>query len=144
MEEESPIQFYSEGIDFQLTREDAVRDWILSVVSGYQQQIYSLSYIFCSDDYLLELNRTHLDHDYLTDILTFPYAAPEEGDLFSDIYISIDRVQENAQNFQADFSDELHRVMIHGVLHLLGFDDHGEAAQAQMRELEAQALKLRT
>jgi probable rRNA maturation factor len=143
MEQEPTIQFFAEDIDFRMDREDAVKDWILSIISGQQRQAYCLTYIFCSDAYLLALNREYLDHDYLTDILTFPYPAPEPDQLFSDIYISLERVRENAQTFQVSFEDELHRVMIHGVLHLLGFNDHSEEEQAQMRQFESQALMLR-
>ena len=137
---EAPIQFFSHEIDFTLPAEDSVQAWILRILSHSGKRAGVISYIFCSDEYLLSLNQEHLDHDYFTDILTFPYSEPDALVLQSEIYISIDRVRDNAQNFQSSFEDELHRVMIHGILHLLGYDDHGEDAQKQMRELETKAL----
>jgi rRNA maturation RNase YbeY len=135
------LSFEIHEIDFILEQEDAVDSWILLVLSRHGVEVQGITYIFCSDDYLLELNREHLDHDYYTDILTFPLSEPGEP-LVADIFISIDRVQENAAEFGTSFRDELHRVMIHGVLHLAGFDDHGEE-EARMREREDAALRLR-
>lgn len=140
---EPEISFDSHEIDFDLPQEDAVRDWILLVVSGYGQAVQSLTYVFCSDAYLLELNRTHLDHDYYTDILTFPYHEGPDAPLWGEIYISVDRVQENAATYEVPVWEELHRVMIHGVLHLIGLDDHGEQAEQEMRAAESRALAQR-
>ncbi|MEL6847356.1 MAG: rRNA maturation RNase YbeY, partial [Bacteroidota bacterium] len=106
-------------------------------------QLAGINYIFCSDPYLLALNRTHLDHDYFTDILTFPYHEPGAIALAADIYISIDRVGENADSFHTGFDNELHRVMIHGLLHLMGYDDHDEAERQAMRQAEEKALAQR-
>lgn len=141
---EESLQFYSEEIDFTLDKEDSVRSWILFVIDSYKKKAGDISYIFCSDEYLLRLNKEHLQHDYYTDILTFPYAPADAKELHSDIYISIDRVRDNAATLNISFTDELHRVMIHGILHLLGFDDHGEGAQEDMRLKENQALEKRT
>jgi len=140
---EQQLQFFSEEIDFSLDKEDSVRDWILFVIEKFDKKATEINYIFCSDEYLLGLNKEHLDHDYYTDILTFPYAHKDALELISDIYISIDRVKENASSLGIAFEEELHRVMIHGILHLLGFDDHGEGAQEEMRERENEALELR-
>lgn len=140
---EESIQFFSEEIEFTLDKEDSVRNWILFVITKYEKKAGDISYIFCSDEYLLGLNKEHLQHDYYTDILTFPYAPAEASELHSDIYISIDRVKDNASSLNISFTDELHRVMIHGILHLLGFDDHGEGAQEDMRSKENQALEKR-
>ncbi|MEZ4829166.1 MAG: rRNA maturation RNase YbeY [Bacteroidia bacterium] len=140
---ETEIQFFSEEIDFQLEKEDLVADWVLSVVLVHGKKCGEITYIFCSDSYLLEMNNEHLDHDYYTDILTFPYSAPEDDILISDIYISIDRVKENANSLNSAFIDELHRVMIHGILHLLGYDDHETDDITSMREAENKALALR-
>lgn len=119
------------------------RRWIRKVVAQHKREIDSLSYIFCSDEYLLALNRQLLDHDYYTDIITVPLAEGSDVALMSDIFISIDRVRENAEILKVPFQDELNRVMIHGVLHLLGYDDHSEADIAAMRAAEANALAMR-
>ncbi|MEM6343196.1 MAG: rRNA maturation RNase YbeY [Bacteroidota bacterium] len=136
------ILFHTEEINFSLADAEKIKQWLLTLVAQHEQSVHELNYIFCSDEYLLGLNKQYLAHDYYTDILTFPYEHPEETGLWSDIYISIDRVRENAQSFQSNFEDELHRVMAHGVLHLLGFDDHGEA-EPEMRQQEKNALALR-
>ena len=137
------IQFFVEEISFQLNNEDSIRDWILNFVKENGFKIYEINFIFCSDDYLLELNKTHLNHDYYTDILTFPYNVELEKTLFSDIYISVDRVKDNASQLKNSFVDELHRVMIHGVLHLMGYDDHSEEDIISMRNAENSALSQR-
>ena len=137
------IQFFVEEISFQLDNEDSIRDWILNFVKENGFKVYEINFIFCSDDYLLELNKSHLNHDYYTDILTFPYDVELEKTLFSDIYISVDRVKDNASQFENSFNDELHRVMIHGVLHLMGYDDHSEKDIVSMRNAENSALSQR-
>ncbi|MCL4150405.1 UNVERIFIED_CONTAM: hypothetical protein GTU68_062635, partial [Idotea baltica] len=102
-----------------------------------------ISYIFCSDTFLLSLNKQYLDHDYYTDILTFPLESQGiSNGIAADIFISIERVKENADTYDTSFEQELRRVMIHGVLHLLGFDDHGDEGQRQMRNRENEALSL--
>jgi len=101
----------------------------------------SLNFIFCTDEYLLELNRKYLNHDYYTDIITFPYRQHPRP-LEADIFISIDRVKENALQGGIAFQDELLRVIIHGVLHLLGFDDHRPEDKARMRKMEDQCIQL--
>ncbi|RMG57639.1 MAG: rRNA maturation RNase YbeY [Bacteroidetes bacterium] len=140
---EEIILFHSHDIDFQLLQEDSVRDWILLVVSGYGKSIQELSYVFCSDAFLLEMNQAHLSHDYYTDIITFPYQDDSSAPLWGEIYLSIDRIRENAQAFGVSMEDELHRVMIHGVLHLIGLDDHSEEDVAAMRAAEEAALQIR-
>ena len=140
---EKVISFFSEEISFLLDNEDSIYDWILNFIKDKGYKIYEINYIFCSDDYLLGLNREYLDHDYYTDILTFPYEVPLEKTLFSDIYISVDRVKANADEFHSSFEDELHRVMIHGILHLMGFDDHNDEDRKKMRDEESKALLLR-
>ena len=136
------ISFSAYDINFTLPHSHHIDNWIKEVIQSHGYTLTQLSYIFCSDAYLLELNRQYLSHDYYTDILTFPYHEdPKEG-IWSDIFISIDRVKENAQAYEKSFEQELHRVMIHGVLHLLGYDDHGEA-KSLMVEKEDWALGLR-
>ncbi len=135
------ISFFYEYKNFVLDKEDPVSDWVLLVINAHQAELGEVNYIFVSDDYLLQLNKQFLSHDYYTDILTFPHE--EAGETISaDIYISVDRVQENAINHGGDIEEELHRVMIHGILHLLGFDDHG-FQEALMRNKEREVLNLR-
>ena len=137
---ETPVHFFSEEISFRLKDESFVRDWLTYLIRQNKRSIQELNFVFVSDAYLLKMNKEHLEHDYFTDILTFGY---EENPLQADIYISVERVKENAQQLQIAFEDELHRVMAHGVLHLLGYDDHEEIDIQQMREQEDMALSLR-
>ena len=108
-------------------------DWVTYVIEEEGFQLGRIDYIFCSDDFLLGINRTHLDHDEYTDIITFPL---EENPIVGEIYISVDRVRENATLFHAAFEHELHRVMVHGVLHLCGYDDHEEEDIREIRTKE--------
>ncbi|HEU5292637.1 MAG TPA: rRNA maturation RNase YbeY, partial [Cyclobacteriaceae bacterium] len=104
-------------------------------------RLNSLNYIFCSDEYLKEINIEYLNHKTYTDIITFNY-NPGEGELEGEIYISVDRVRENAKTFKSEFQTELHRVIIHGVLHLIGFNDKSKSEKAVMREKEDSYLSL--
>ncbi|WP_159521229.1 rRNA maturation RNase YbeY [Sunxiuqinia indica] len=115
------INFYFEDVEeFQLDLPKS-EDWIKNTILNEGKQSGEISFVFCSDDYLLDINRQYLDHDYYTDIITFDYV---EGSLISgDIFISIDRVKENADVFKVSFENELNRIIIHGVLHLLGYKD---------------------
>ena len=137
-----PIEFYSEDVEFSLSNPEQVADWIASIVEQHEYELANLTYIFCSDDYLHQINVEYLDHDTLTDIITFDN-ADEEGMIESDIFVSIDRVRDNAQTLGIPFEDELHRVLIHGVLHLLGYKDKTEEQEAQMRKQEDSCLSLR-
>lgn len=134
------INFFSEEIEFVLPQKGKVREWIANIIYKHNFSVAEINYIFVSDEYLLHLNKEELKHDFYTDIITFPYHEEGNKELHSDIYISIDRVKENADENKTTFIDELHRVMIHGVLHLLGFDDHGEENIAEMRRQEEIAL----
>ncbi|MEP0985868.1 rRNA maturation RNase YbeY [Ekhidna sp.] len=135
------IEYFTEDIDFCLQDQPKTTSWISSIIQSNNQMLGELSYIFCSDDYLLQINKDHLSHDYYTDIITFDNSE-EEGIIESDIFISVDRVKENAQTQNASFELELHRVMIHGILHLLGFSDKTPAEQKLMREKEDACLSL--
>ncbi|RIJ37633.1 rRNA maturation RNase YbeY [Pontibacter oryzae] len=137
-----PIEFFSEDIEFELNNPDKVSEWISTVIEKHEQDLSNLTYIFCSDDYLHEINLEYLDHDTLTDIITFNN-ADEDGIVEGDIFISIDRVRDNATDHGTSFEDELHRVLIHGVLHLLGFKDKSEEEEALMRKEEDSSLSLR-
>jgi rRNA maturation RNase YbeY len=120
----------------ELQRDNA---WIEAVALGYGKRIGELYYYFCSDEKLLEINRERLGHDFYTDIVTFPLTDCETV-LSSEFCISVDRIKENAVTFGRSFESELHRVIIHGVLHLIGFDDHTDEEEKVMREKEEEAL----
>lgn len=114
--------------------------WLTKVVNVYDRKLGDVNLIFCSDDYLLEVNKEHLKHDYYTDIVTFNY---NEGDSVSgDLFISVDRVKDNASTLGEDFNNELNRVVVHGVLHLIGFNDKTEDESARMRIEESACLSL--
>lgn len=135
------INFFSEDISFNLKQKTVLRNWIQKIVRSKGAKIAEINYIFCSDEYLKEVNIQYLQHDYYTDIITFDNSE-EEDLLEGDIYISIDRVQENSQAFSKPFENELHRVMIHGILHLLGLSDKTEEEAEQMRKEEETSLSL--
>lgn len=135
------FSFFSEIPDFQLVKEPSIRKWIDKVLLDFNATAASINFIFCTDEHLLDINQKYLNHDYYTDIITFPYQQYPQP-LEAEIYISIDRVKENARHLGVAFHDELLRVIIHGVLHLLGFDDHSTEDIARMREMEDQCLQL--
>jgi probable rRNA maturation factor len=132
--------FHDTG-DFDIS-EEQIASWITQSAKRYQKTIRMLDITFCSDEFLLEMNRNHLSHDFYTDILTFDLSDKEE-ELQGEMYISVDRVKENAQEIGVSWVDELHRVIIHGVLHLCGFDDTDEVKEAEMRQEEDVLLALR-
>ena len=116
-------------------------DWIRRVASEYGKKCGDIAYIFCSDEKILEVNKAYLQHDYYTDVITFDYT---EGDKISgDIFISVDTVRSNAEQFGTDYDEELHRIIIHGVLHLCGINDKGPGEREMMTRHENEALKLR-
>lgn len=134
------IYFSTENIAFDLKNKLKVKKWISDIIKAQNKKVGDISYLFCDDAYLIEVNRTYLDHDTYTDIITFDYV---EDDLISgDIMISVERVKENAQLFNTSFDQELHRVIIHGILHLLGQGDKTDKQAAQMRKKEEAALAL--
>jgi probable rRNA maturation factor len=116
--------------------------WLSKVVESYKSEVGDLSFQFCSDDYLLNMNKEYLDHDYYTDVITFDYSTNNK--ISGDIFISYDRVKENAISFGNGITyDELCRVVVHGVLHLLGFKDKSDEDKKRMREEETKSLSLR-
>lgn len=133
------IEFHSET-DFELANEKQLTDWILRIANKHGKTISEISYVFCSDAYLLDMNQRFLNHDTLTDIITFDYTVG--NDIGGDVFISIERVADNAKDFGVEFTEELRRVIIHGVLHLCGFKDKTDAEETQMRKLEDEALNL--
>jgi probable rRNA maturation factor len=134
------INFFNENIDFQPNHKAKLKHWIEQAIQNYRQKLIEINYIFCDDAYLHQINVEYLDHDTLTDIITFDNSEME-GEIESDIFISVERVRENAEKFAVEFEYELHRVMIHGVLHLLGYRDKSEAEQIKMRQLENECLQ---
>lgn len=135
------ISFFVEDVKFNLKNKTALRAWIKKIVESEGYQIDQINYIFCSDEYLLKINKEHLDHDYLTDIITFPLS--DSDTIEADIFISLDRVKENSGKLNLYFLDELHRVIIHGVLHLLGYGDKTSEEKSLMRKKEDLCLSLR-
>lgn len=139
-EVEQAILFHQEDTSFQLQDEAKYVDWIQLVIQHESAQLTQLNYIFCSDPALLKINLEYLDHDTYTDIITFPYASPPS--IEGDIFISVDRVKDNAIQFQHAFEEELKRVMIHGVLHLCGYGDKSPEEKQLMRQKEEESMKL--
>ncbi len=139
---EMRIAFHAEEVEYPLDREEEalLRQWIEQVIARAQCRLEQLTYIFCSDTYLHRLNLQYLAHDTLTDIITFPYATPPA--IRGDLFISTDRVRDNAQALQLPFQQELYRVMIHGVWHLCGQGDKTPDELRQMRRREDEALQL--
>jgi len=135
------IRFFSEDISFKIDLPRKKTLWIKEVARREKKTIKEINYIFCSDEYLLKLNQGFLNHKTLTDIITFDNSEGKNG-LEGEIYISIERVQENALKFNTEFEDELHRVMIHGVLHLIGYKDKKPSEKALMRKKEEACLSL--
>ncbi len=134
------ISFHSENIPFLLKNKKSYKQWLISIISNEQKTIGDISIIFCTDDFLLEINKTYLSHDYYTDVITFNYN--EDNIVSGDIFISIDRVKENSSQFSDKFENELKRVMVHGVLHLLGYEDKSPKQEKAMRKREDEALNL--
>ena len=120
--------------DFELPKESQLSNWISATISNEKCKEGEINYIFCDDNYLLKLNEEFLNHDTLTDIISFDYSVGKE--LHGDIYISVERVADNAKDFNNKFIDELHRVMIHGILHYCGYKDKTEVDEALMRQKE--------
>lgn len=127
---------------FELSNEGEIRAWLEFVLDEEDRELGEVSYIFCDDEYLYDLNVKHLKHNTLTDIISFDYSL---GKVVSgDIYISVERVEENAKDRGIKFSDELHRIMVHGLLHYIGFKDKSESEKKTMRKKEDYYLSLRT
>lgn len=158
------IFFFTESVAFTLRHKNALRHWLSACALTERKQVGTINYIFCSDKYLRKINKQYLDHDYYTDIITFSSAAsvemflPASGSkqkkkksvskkqnavIGGDIYISIDRIKENAKQYQQTVKDELHRVMAHGVLHLCGYGDKSASEEKKMRKMEEKWLSLR-
>ena len=134
------ISFYSEEIELPAINQEAVREWVRAVAKTYGKKAGEISYIFCSDEKILEVNRQYLQHDYYTDIITFDYTS---GDKISgDLFISLDTVRTNSEAFHTDYNEELHRTIIHGILHLCGINDKGPGEREIMEACENKALAI--
>ena len=127
------IYFFCEDIDYKLTAKSKTKKWLAEIVKREGKKVGDINIIFCSDEYLLEVNKKYLNHDYYTDIITFNYNTEKiNGDLF----ISVDRVNENEKTLNVPRETEMNRVMAHGVLHLLGYKDKTEKEEKEIREKE--------
>ena len=133
------INFFTET-EFELQDQDYFRDWIHACMDREKRKIGNVNVIFCDDEYLLEINQQHLNHDYYTDIITFDYS--NEVQLNGDIFISIDRVADNAFEYSSTFTEELSRVIIHGFLHMVGYGDKTAEAEKIMRQKEDECLEM--
>lgn len=135
------VSYFFEDTDFVFKGKAINNRWLRLVAESEIRRLGQISIIFCSDNYILDINQKFLQHDYFTDIITFDYC---EGDRLSgDIFISVDTVRENAVEYGTDFKDELNRVIVHGLLHLIGYDDHSKKEIAEMRSKEDYYLSLR-
>ncbi len=132
--------YYNYELDFCLDNESSYTKWIDKVISSENFIIGEISYIFCDDEYLLNINKEYLNHDFFTDIISFDYT--EQNIVNGDIFISIERVKENALMFNVSFIEELHRVMIHGILHYCGYKDKTDKDSSLMRHKENEKILL--
>ena len=137
-----PVYFHTEDISFVFKNKRKVSSWLNSVVTSFDKKVGTLNYIFCSDQYLYSINKTYLNHDNFTDIITFNYC--DGNKISGDLFISIDRVKEYSTLNNIEFNIEIHRVIVHGVLHLCGFNDKTEEEKENMRKQENISLQLLT
>src|SRR5699024_4049701 len=133
------IAFFSEN-EFELAQAEKVRNWLFSVIQSENKNLDEIGYVFCDDAFLLKLNQEYLQHDTFTDIISFDYSY--QNTLQGEIYISTERVAENAEKFGVEFDEELLRVMAHGVLHLCGYKDKTAEEKEKMREKEDEKIRL--
>lgn len=127
-------------LSFQLDNEERYSQWIQDVIISERKELGEINYIFCDDEYLLNINKQYLDHDYYTDVISFDYT--DDYVISGDVFISIDRVRENARDYNVEFEKELKRVIIHGVLHYCGYSDKSEAEEQLMRNKEEEKIRL--
>ena len=135
------VSYFLQDIDFVFKHKRLNNSWLKLVAESEIKKLGNINIIFCSDNYILDVNVKYLGHDYFTDIITFDYC--EKNILSGDLFISIDTVRDNAEFYKTEFKDELNRVIIHGLLHLIGYDDHTPEEQKIMREKENYYLELR-
>ena len=135
------ISYSAEGVKFPNIKRRETTAWIRKVAASYGKKVGEVGYLFCDDEHILEVNNEYLGHDYYTDIITFDYC--EDDVLNGDLVISLDTVRSNAELFKKAYDEELHRVIIHGILHLCGLNDKGPGEREQMEAAEDAALKMR-
>ena len=135
------VRYFFEDIKFEYRNKQFNNRWLKLVAESEICRLGDINIIFCSDPYILGINLQYLSHDYFTDIITFDYS--EKPVISGDLFISVDSVRENALFYGTEFSEELHRVIVHGILHLIGYDDHTEADTAVMRSKENYYLEVR-
>lgn len=135
------VRYFTQDIDFNYKNRLFNNRWLKMVAGSEVRKLGDINIIFCSDNYILDVNMKYLQHDYFTDIITFDYS--ENDTISGDLFISIDSVRENASFYGTEFSNELHRVIVHGILHLIGYDDHCDEDIKMMRYKEDYYLKLR-
>ncbi len=137
------INFQTENIQFTLKHKTILKDWIKSIIAKKKRKTGEITFVFCSDDYLLKINKQYLNHDTFTDIITFDYSKGDRKKSISgDIFISVERIKENAIKYSKSAENELHRVIIHGILHLLGYTDKTKIAKEEMTMQENMYLKV--
>lgn len=135
------INYYTENVKLPPIQKKAVSEWIKKVAELHHKKVGNVSYIFCDDAKILAVNTEYLQHDYYTDIISFDYT---EGDkIAGDLFISLDTVKSNSEQFSTIYLDELHRIIIHGILHLCGYEDKSDEARQNMTRLENEALAIR-
>jgi rRNA maturation RNase YbeY len=132
------IQYIAENIKMPVLEKQKLNRWIKEVAADYNKKVGDIAYLFCNDERILEVNKQYLDHDYFTDIITFDYS--ERNIISGDIFISLETVESNAKDFGVSFQDELHRIIIHGILHLCGNDDKTPELRKEMTTKENNAL----
>ena len=135
-----PIYFHTEDISYLFKNRKKVSCWLSDVVSSFNKKLTTINFIFCSDEYLLNINKEYLNHDYYTDIITFDYC--ENNNVSGDLFISIDRVRDYSLKNNIEFNKEIHRVIVHGVLHLCGLNDKTKKEKEKMREMENKFLNV--
>jgi len=133
------ISFFNEEIELPVFNQERVIEIYQTIASDHEETVDYINIIFCTDEYLLNVNQEYLQHDYYTDIITFDYS---EDELASDIFISVDRIKENALEFNVDFTQELYRILLHGILHLVGYEDKDDASKTIMTANEDKYLAL--
>ena len=135
------VSYFLQDIDFVFKHKRLNNSWLKLVAESEIKKLGNINIIFCSDNYILDVNVKYLGHDYFTDIITFDYCV--KNILSGDLFISIDTVRDNAEFYKTEFNDELNRVIVHGLLHLIGYDDHTPEEQKIMSEKENYYLELR-
>ncbi len=134
------VTYQTDGVKMPSIKKRETTDWIKRVAAKYGRKVGDIAYIFCSDEKILEVNREYLQHDYYTDIITFDYC--EDNIISGDLFISLDTVRTNSEEFKTDYNEELHRTIIHGVLHLCGINDKGPGEREIMEKAENEALAM--